>query len=426
MVSRVVRPEGKGFIFLDAHPGGCARTVDEMIDEADQLRGPAAGPGSATPGPAVLVIGCSAGYGLAAAVAGLFGCRARVIGLCLERPATVRRSASAGWYRVGRLAERAASARLQFAALNGDCFDPAVRGEVLDRAAATLGKVDVVIYSVAAPRRTDPRSGVVYHSAVKPIGAAYSARNVAFADGVMLRQATLEPATETEIEATVKVMGGEDWSDWITDLGRRGLLAPGFRTVALTYVGSELTAPVYRQGTVGRAKDHLEASAGQLTSGVLTSAGGSAFTSVNCAAVTLSSLAIPGISLYLSLLHDVAGEAAQSPVQQSVRLWDYLTSGHGAMLDDRGRLRLDDWELADELQDELRLRWSASDPELIAGLADADWFRRQIWRLYGFEVSGIDYSQPAELDRPWPAPAAALTETSGQSAPEQVRVRPMC
>jgi enoyl-[acyl-carrier protein] reductase / trans-2-enoyl-CoA reductase (NAD+) len=406
MVARVVRPEGKGFIFLDAHPGGCARTVDEMIDEVERLpTGGAAGSG--VQGPAVLVIGCSAGYGLAAAVTGLFGYGARTVGLCFERPASVRRSASAGWYRVGRLADRAASAGLQFEAINGDCFDPVVRAQVLDRAAAVLGKVDVVIYSVAAPRRTDPNSGVVYHSAVKPIGRAYSARNVAFADGAVLREATLEPATEAEIEATVKVMGGEDWSDWITDLAERGLLAPGFRTVALTYVGSELTAPIYRQGTIGRAKDHLEETAGELTSGVLDGAG-SAFTSVNCAAVTLSSLAIPGISLYLSLLHRAAGQAAQSPVRQSVRLWDHLVGRAGASVDDRGRLRLDDWELAGELQAKLHERWDASADDLLGGLADADWFRRQIWRLYGFEVSGIDYSQPVELDCPWPPSSAGV------------------
>ena len=409
MVTRVVRPEGKGFIFLDAHPVGCARIVDEMIDEmigeVDRRQVGAAG-GSGAQRPAVLVIGCSAGYGLAAAVTGLFGHGARTIGLCFERPATARRSASAGWYRVARLAERAASAGLQFEAVNGDCFDPAVRARVLDRAAAALGKVDIVIYSVAAPRRTDPQSGVVYHSAVKPIGAAYSARNVAFADGAVIREATLEPATGAEIEATVKVMGGEDWSDWIADLADRELLAPEFRTVALTYVGSELTAPIYRQGTIGRAKDHLEGTAGQLSSGVLADIGGSAFTSVNCAAVTLSSLAIPGISLYLSLLRTVAGESAQSPIRQSVRLWDHLTGRSGASLDDRGRLRLDDWELAGDLQARLRDRWDASAADLIGGLADADWFRREIWRLYGFEVGGIDYSQPVELDCPWPAPRA--------------------
>jgi enoyl-[acyl-carrier protein] reductase/trans-2-enoyl-CoA reductase (NAD+) len=396
MVARVLRPEGKGFLLLDAHPAGCVRTVEEMIAEIDR-------PGGTGPGPAALVIGCSAGYGLAAAAAGVFGHGARTIGLCYERPASARRSASAGWYRTAALARLAADDGLQFEPLNGDCFDPAVRARVLDRVAASLGPVDVLIYSVAAPRRTDPRTGTVYHSAVKPIGAAYSARSVAFAGGAVLRDVTLEPATAAEIEATVKVMGGEDWADWVADLAARGLVAPGFRTVGLTYVGSELTAPIYRQGTIGRAKDHLEATAGQLTSGVLARSGGTALTSVHCAAVTMSSLAIPGISLYLSLLHAVAGNAHESAERQAARLWDHLTGRSRAATDSGGRLRLDDTELAADVQAELRKRWSASSADLIGGLADVDWFKREIWRLYGFDVGGIDYSQPVEVDQPWPA-----------------------
>jgi len=396
MVARVLRPEGKGFLLLDAHPVGCVRTVEEMIAEAPR-------PDGAGPGPAALVIGCSAGYGLAAAVAGVFGYGARTIGLCYERPASARRSASAGWYRTAALARLAAEDGLRFEPLNGDCFDPAVRAQVLDRVAASLGPVDVLIYSVAAPRRTDPQTGTVYHSAVKPIGGAYSARSVAFSGGAVLRDVTLEPATATEIEATVKVMGGEDWADWVADLAARGLVAPGFRTVALTYVGSELTAPIYRRGTIGRAKDHLEATAGQLSSGVLAGSGGTALTSVHCAAVTMSSLAIPGISLYLSLLHAVAGVAHESPVRQAVRLWDHLTGRYRAATDGSGRLRLDDLELAADVQAELRKRWGASSADLIAGLADVDWFKREIWRLYGFDVDGIDYSQPVEVDQPWPA-----------------------
>jgi enoyl-[acyl-carrier protein] reductase/trans-2-enoyl-CoA reductase (NAD+) len=395
MVARVLRPEGKGFLLLDAHPAGCARTVEEMVAEIGQ-------PGSTGPGPAALVIGCSAGYGLAAAVAGVFGYGARTIGLCYERPASARRSASAGWYRTAALARLAAADGLQFDPLNGDCFDPAVRAQVLDRVAASLGPVDVLIYSVAAPRRTDPRTGTVHHSAVKPIGAAYSARSVAFADGAVLRDVTLEPATQAEIEATVKVMGGEDWADWVGDLAARGLVAPGFRTVALTYVGSELTAPIYRRGTIGRAKDHLEATAGQLSSGVLARPGGTALTSVHCAAVTMSSLAIPGISLYLSLLHAVAGDAHESAVRQAVRLWDHLSGRSRAVTDSSGRLRLDDWELTADVQTELRKSWGASSADLIGGLADVDWFKREIWRLYGFDVGGIDYSQPVEVDEPWP------------------------
>jgi enoyl-[acyl-carrier protein] reductase/trans-2-enoyl-CoA reductase (NAD+) len=409
---RVLRPEGKGFLFLDAHPRGCARIVEEMISEVPE-RAEASAPATASErGPAVLVIGCSGGYGLAAAAAGLFGHAARTIGVCYERPATARRSASAGWYRIAALAGLAAEAGLSFEAINGDCFDPAVRAEVLDRAAVALGPIDVLIYSVAAPRRTDPQTGTVYHAAVKPIGAAYSARNVAFADEIVLRESALEPATEAEIEATVKVMGGEDWADWVADLAARDLLAPGFRTVALTYVGSSLTAPIYRQGTIGRAKDHLEATASQLTDGVLARSGGTALTSVNCAAVTMSSLAIPGISLYLSLLRAVAGDAAESATRQSVRLWDYLTGKPSAEIDSSGRLRLDDWEMAADIQAALHDRWTASNVELIGGLADMDWFRTQFWRLYGFGVGGIDYSQPVEVDLPWPA-GPALSEQAG-------------
>ena len=401
MVARVLRPEGKGFIFLDSHPAGCAATVDAMITEAVSQRADAGGR-AGLPAPRALILGCSAGYGLAAAVAGLFGFGAQVIGLCYERPSTARRSASAGWYRTATLASRAVDAGLAFEPVMGDCFDPAVRAAVLDRAAAQLGSIDVLIYSVAAPRRTDPLTGTVHNSAVKPIGAAYTARNVAFADGVVLREAVHEPASDAEIEATVKVMGGEDWTSWVTDLAGRGLLAPGFQTVALTYVGSELTAPIYRQGTIGRAKDHLEATAAELTDGVLAQVGGTALTSANCAAVTLSSLAIPGISLYLSLLRSVVGEASQSPVRQSIRLWDYLTARGGGSTDSQGRLRLDDFELAPEVQDQLRERWSADTAELMSGLADLDWFRRQIWQLYGFDVPDIDYSQPVEVDVPWP------------------------
>jgi enoyl-[acyl-carrier protein] reductase / trans-2-enoyl-CoA reductase (NAD+) len=399
MAARVLRPEGKGFIFLDSHPAGCAATVDAMISETTSAR-EATAPSRE---PRVLVLGCSAGYGLAAAVTGLFGYRARVIGLCYERPATARRSASAGWYRVATLASRAAAAGLDFDPVNGDCFDPAVRAQVLDRAAATLGTIDVLIYSIAAPRRTDPQSGAVYHSAVKPIGTAYRTRNVAFADGVVLRESSHEPATDAEIEATVKVMGGEDWAAWVSDLAARGMLAPGFQTAALTYVGSELTAPIYRQGTIGRAKDHLEATAGELTGGVLKQAGGTALTSVHCAAVTLSSLAIPGISLYLSLLHKVAADATESPVRQSIRLWEYLAGFGGSSTDSQGRLRLDDAELAADVQRALRERWQARTADLTDGLADLDWFRAQIWQLYGFDVPGVDYGQPVEVDVPWPA-----------------------
>ncbi len=398
MVAKVIRPAGMGVILLDAHPVGCARIVDEMIAEVPDA------PTDTRTGGAALVIGCSAGYGLAATIAGLYGRRARVLGLCFERPASQRRSASAGWYRVAALADRARADGLDFEPVSGDCFDPAVRSAVLDRAAAKFGRIGTLIYSVAAPRRADPRTGATYQSAVKPIGAAYSARSLTFGGGkpVAVKEATLGPATDAEIEATVKVMGGEDWTDWVADLAGRDLLAPGFRTVALTYLGSDLTAPIYRKGTIGRAKDHLEATAGQLTGTVLCESGGRALTSVNGAVVTLSSVAIPGISLYLSLLHEVAGSAAQSPVRQSIRLWEYLSGAPGADVDDQGRLRLDDWEFDADVQDQLRRRWHDADSAITAGLSDPGWFGREVERLYGFSVGGVDYAQPVELDVAWP------------------------
>jgi enoyl-[acyl-carrier protein] reductase/trans-2-enoyl-CoA reductase (NAD+) len=406
VVAKVIRQAGMGFILLDSHPAGCARVVDQMI--ADVLAASEAGASSestASTGEAVLVIGCSAGYGLASTVAALYGRKARVLGLCFERSATQRRSASAGWYRVAALAERTQADGLDFEPVNGDCFDPDVRAAVLDRIAAKYGRIGTLIYSVAAPRRTDPRTGATYQSAVKPIGGAYRSRSLTFGEGqpVTVKEAMLEPATDAEVEATVKVMGGEDWADWVTDMAARDLLAPGFTSVALTYLGSDLTAPIYRKGTIGRAKDHLEATAGQLTDAVLAGSGGRALTSVNGAVVTLSSVAIPGISLYLSLLHEVAGSSAQSPVRQSVRLWNHLSGQPGADLDEQGRLRLDDWEFAPGIQEQLHKRWDDDDDAILSGLSDPGWFGREFGRLYGFSVTGIDYTVPVELDVPWPS-----------------------
>jgi enoyl-[acyl-carrier protein] reductase/trans-2-enoyl-CoA reductase (NAD+) len=227
---------------------------------------------------------------------------------------------------------------------------------------------------------------------------------VAFADGVVLREVDVEPATEAEISSTVAVMGGADWSEWVTDLAARGMLGAGFQTVALTYVGSELNGPIYRQGTIGRAKDDLEATARQLNTGLLAAVGGTAVTSAHCAAVTMSSLAIPGISLFLSLLRAVAGDRAESPIQQTVRLWDHLTGRCLAPADPDGRLRLDEWELAADVQHDIAARWPESDERLMAGLADLDWFRREFRRLYGFDVAGVDYGLPVEVEVPWPVP----------------------
>jgi enoyl-[acyl-carrier protein] reductase / trans-2-enoyl-CoA reductase (NAD+) len=288
--------------------------------------------------------------------------------------------------------------------VNADAFADTTKTEVLDLIAKRFGGVDHLIYSVAAPRRTDPRSGVTYKSVIKPLGAAHTTRTLEFdsAGTPALAQIAAEPAGADEAAETVRVMGGEDWSRWIDALADRGLLRDGFRTVALSYIGSSLTSAIYRDGTIGAAKVDLEQTAGRLHER-LRSLGGTALTSVNGAAVTQASTAIPGIALYLSLLRAAIGDRLQSPIEQSVRLWDQLTGAAPADLDESGRLRLDRWELDPHVQADVARRWNAITPATITDLADVDWFRAQFRGLYGFDVPGVDYARPVEPDLPWPA-----------------------
>lgn len=255
-----------------------------------------------------------------------------------------------------------------------------------------------MIYSVAAPRRVDPRNGETYQSAIKAIGAAHTTKSLAFDDGQpVLQEVGIEVATDDEIAQTVKVMGGEDWGRWVEALSERGLLKPGFNTVALTYIGSDLTGPIYRQGSIGAAKADLEQTA--LT---LSKDGVQAMTSVNGAAVTQASSAIPGIGLYVSLLHNVLGDDLQSPIQQSIALWDQLTGATPLDLDDEGRIRLDRWELTDDVQSAVRDRWESATQDNITQVADTAWFLAEVRRLYGFDVPTTNYESPTEVDTPWP------------------------
>lgn len=382
MAEGVVAPKGKGVLLLDSHSAGCRATVDAALAEippiaADRKR--------------ALIIGASAGYGLAITLAGLKGVGITGMGLALERPATARRTASAGWYRV----EAAAELGNDFEFVNGDCFDPSTKDDVLTRFGQAYGQIDYLIYSVAAPRRT--QGDLTYQSVIKPIGEGHTTYSLDV-DGMTpaLKRVEIGPAGDDEIAATVKVMGGEDWADWVHEADRRGLLAPGVRTVALSYIGSELTAPIYRHGTIGRAKDHLERTARTLTHD-LAAYGGEALTSVNGAAVTQASTAIPGIGLYVSLLHEVLQDRMQSPVHQAVRLWQHL-AGHAAVqTDEQGRLRLDDWEFADGVQQDVAQAWSLATAEGRITEQAAQWFFGEVYRLYGFGVAGVDYSAPTGI-----------------------------
>ncbi|MGW1340024.1 enoyl-[acyl-carrier-protein] reductase FabV [Kribbella sp. NPDC002412] len=393
MTERVIKPLGRGFLFLDSHPAGCARLVR---DAAAQVARRA--PERRT----ALVIGSSSGYGLAATIAGLARYGIDGVGVSFEKAPTARRTATAGWYRTAETAALAAEFGRDFRFVNADAFADTTKTEVLDLIAERWGGIDHLIYSVAAPRRVDPRNGETYQSALKAIGAAHTTKSLAFEDGQpVLQEVGIEIATEDEIAQTIKVMGGEDWARWIAALSERELLKPGFNTVALTYIGSELTGPIYRQGSIGAAKADLEQTALTLSK----DGGVQAMTSVNGAAVTQASSAIPGIGLYVSLLHKVLGDGLQTPIQQSIALWDQLTGETPLDLDEEGRIRLDRWELTDDVQTAVRAAWESATQDTIADVADTTWFLAEVRRLYGFDVPGVDYEAPTEVDVSWPTRA---------------------
>jgi enoyl-[acyl-carrier protein] reductase/trans-2-enoyl-CoA reductase (NAD+) len=390
MTERVIKPVGRGFLFLDSHPAGCARVVREMAAEVEPRT-----PARRT----ALVIGSSSGYGLATTIAGLARYGVDGIGVSFEKAPTARRTATAGWYRTAETAALAEELGRSWSFVNADAFADTTKDEVLDLVADQLGGIDHLIYSVAAPRRVDPRNGETYQSALKTIGTPYSTKSLAYEDGEpVLQEVGIDVATDDELAQTVKVMGGEDWARWITALQERDLLKPGFNSVALTYIGSELTGPIYRQGSIGAAKADLEQTALKLAADGVT-----AMTSVNGAAVTQASSAIPGIGLYVSILHKVHG--LQTPVQQSMALWDQLTGEAPLDLDDEGRIRLDRWELADDVQSAIRTQWESATATNIAEVADTEWFLAEVRRLYGFDVPGVNYEAETEVDVEWPTTA---------------------
>ncbi|WP_406207345.1 enoyl-[acyl-carrier-protein] reductase FabV [Kitasatospora sp. NBC_01560] len=399
MSLREIKPGNRGYLYVNSHPTGCRAEVDRLWQ-----RTPA--PVGDRPGPVALVIGSSAGYGLAATLAGLRTHRMRGLGIAFEAAATERRTASAGWYRTARTAELAAEAGTDFTFLNGDAFSDAVKDEAAARIAARFGTIDLLIYSVAAPRRTDPLTGAVHHSVIKPLGADYRAKTLVFEDGTpRLGELHLPAADEAERDATVQVMGGADWQLWIDALLSKGLLADGFRTVALSYVGSDITAPVYRAGTIGAAKQHLEDTARAIDTRL--GGAGRAGTVVAGAAVTQASTAIPSIALYTSILHRVTGTGWRTTVDQAADLWGRLTGDGEPDTDDLGRIRLDAWEMAPEVQAAVRTSWEQVDADTVATAADTGWFHDQVGRLYGWNVPGVDYAAAAETDVPWPAPPSA-------------------
>jgi enoyl-[acyl-carrier protein] reductase/trans-2-enoyl-CoA reductase (NAD+) len=393
----IVAPKIRGFICTTAHPEGCARHVAEQIAVV-RARGPIPnGPKK------VLVIGSSTGYGLASRIAAAFGAQAATIGVFFERPGEPGRTATAGWYNSAAFEREASAAGLYARSFNGDAFSDAMKTEVIAAIKADLGQIDCIVYSLASPRRTHPRTGEVFKSVLKPIGEVYTNKNLNTGTGVV-NEVSIEPAQGDDVAQTVAVMGGEDWEMWIDALQAAGVLAPGVQTVAYSYIGPAVTWPIYKNGTIGKAKEDLERVQRALDTR-LAPLGGKAWVSVNKALVTQASSAIPVVPLYISLLYKVmkAQGTHEDCIEQMDRLFrDRLCSGH-PQPDETGRLRLDDWEMAPSVQEPVGKNWQAVTTENLAELADFDGYQSSFLRLFGFGLPGVDYTAETIPDVPIPS-----------------------
>jgi enoyl-[acyl-carrier protein] reductase/trans-2-enoyl-CoA reductase (NAD+) len=397
MSRQVIKRRSRGFICVNAHPEGCQLNVERQIAVAEQ-----APPGRERAPRNVLVIGASTGYGLASRIAAAWGYGARTLGVFFERPPDEDKTASAGYYNTVALDERARRDGLWAAHINGDAFSDECKREAIEIVRRELAPLDLIIYSLASPKRMHPRTGTVHNSVLKPIGQPYSNRTIEL-DSEKVVNVTLAPANEKEIADTVAVMGGEDWRIWIDALAQEGLLAPGVRTLAYSYIGPETTWPIYRDGTIGRAKGDLEQTARSLDSYLSPKFGGRAMICVNKAVVTQASAAIPVVPLYISLLLKVMSEKRleEAPIDQMRRLFaDVLVAD--PQTDEAGRLRLDDREMRTDVQAEIARLWPQVTTENLRALTDFVGFQRQFRNLFGFDVEGVDYERPVETDTELP------------------------
>jgi enoyl-[acyl-carrier protein] reductase/trans-2-enoyl-CoA reductase (NAD+) len=381
----IIEPRMRGFICLTAHPKGCEQNVKNQI-EYIKSKGPIAGAKK------VLVIGASTGFGLASRITSAFGSDAATIGVFFEKPPLEGKTASPGWYNSAAFENEAHKAGLYAKSINGDAFSDEVKKQTLDLIKNDLGQVDLVIYSLASPVRVHPKTGVLHRSVLKPIGSTFTNKTVDFHTG-LVTDISIEPCNEEDIANTVAVMGGEDWAMWIEALKEQNLLAEGATTVAYSYIGPSLTEAVYRKGTIGRAKDHLEATAFAITDS-LASLHGKAYVSVNKALVTQASSAIPVIPLYISLLYKIMKEKGihEGCIEQIQRLYqDRLYTGAAMLTDDKGRIRIDDLEMRDDVQEQIANLWTKATSENLAEIGDLEGYRKDFHNLFGFGFEGVDY-----------------------------------
>jgi enoyl-[acyl-carrier protein] reductase/trans-2-enoyl-CoA reductase (NAD+) len=385
----IIKPKVRGFICTTTHPVGCEKNVLEQIEATrarnlDTSRGPRK----------VLVIGASSGYGLAARITAAFGYGADTLGVFFEKPGTEKRPGTAGWYNSAAFDKFAKAEGLYSKSINGDAFSHEARDKAIELIKQDMGQVDLVVYSLASPVRKLPDSGELKRSSLKPIGETYRATAIDTNKDVII-EAEVEPASEQEIEDTRAVMGGEDWELWIEALDRAGVLAPGARSVAFSYIGTEITWPIYWHGALGKAKEDLDRAAGEIDRR-LTASGGGANVAVLKSVVTQASAAIPVMPLYIAMVYKVMKEKGlhEGTIDQLNRLFGerlYAGRQEAMATDDKGRLRLDDWELRDDVQQACQDLWPQVTTENLFEITDYAGYKHEFLKLFGFERADVDY-----------------------------------
>ncbi len=382
----IIEPRTRGFICLTAHPTGCEQNVlnqIEYIKSKPTINGPKK----------VLVIGASTGFGLASRITSAYGSNASTIGVFFEKPPKERRTASPGWYNSAAFETQANKDGLYAKSINGDAFSNEIKAQTLKLIKEDLGQIDLLIYSLASPVRTHPDTGERFKSVLKPIGSTFTDNTVDFHTGEV-KEISIEPSSGDDIENTVAVMGGEDWQMWIDALKSADVLAKDFKTVAYSYIGPSLTEAVYRKGTIGRAKDHLEATAFKITD-ALKAINGKGYVSVNKALVTQASSAIPVIPLYISLLYKVMKDEGvhEGCIEQIERLFSERLYAENMPLDEAGRIRIDDLEMRDDIQAKVLELWKNATSETLPKIGDLKGYEKDFFNLFGFKVEGVDYDK---------------------------------
>lgn len=383
----IVKPKIRGFICTTAHPKGCYENVKRQVEYVKDHK-------KTDGAKKVLVIGASMGYGLASRISAAFSCGAATIGVIFDKPASNGRTGSAGWYNTAAFEELAAKDGIYAKTVNGDAYSDEIKEKVISMIKNDLGKVDMVVYSLAAPRRTD-RDGTVYSSVLKTTGSPYTNKTIDLKTK-QISEITIQPADDKEIFDTVKVMGGEDWKDWIDALIKADAIEKDAVTVAYSYIGPELTHPMYYDGSIGKAKEHLLKTSHEISENTSVKA----YVSVNKALVTQSSAAIPIVPLYISILYKVMKEKGlhEGCIEQMYRLFNEKLFVQNRTTDENGQLRLDDWEMRPEVQSEVSGIWENISNDNISSCADIDGYWNDFYELFGFGFDNVDYDEDVEID----------------------------